>query len=63
MEDAENSITGVDTMFIGVVNRFAYISTGVTKGIKLGATDPLAKTDSQLAAVTTNMALWLDVYR
>ena len=24
MEDAENSITGVDTMFIGVVNRFAY---------------------------------------
>ncbi len=29
MKLAENSITSVNTMYIGVVNRFAYISTVV----------------------------------
>ncbi len=46
MEYAVNSITSVNTMYLGVVNRFAYISTVVTKDMKRVVTGPLVKTDS-----------------
>jgi hypothetical protein len=56
MEDAENSITGVDTMFIGVVTK-DYISTGVTKDMKLGAMGHLIRIYFQHATMTIRKAL------
>ena len=63
MEYAVNSITSVNTMYLGVVNRFAYISTVVTKDMKRVVTGPLVKTDSQPVAMLTKKASWLAVYR
>ena len=63
MEDAVNSITGVNTMLVGVVNRFAYVSTVVTRDMKPVATGHLVRTDSCNAAMLMNTGLWPDVYR
>ena len=43
MEYAVNSITSVNTMYLGVVNRFAYISTVVTRDMLTGRNGPFSQ--------------------
>ena len=63
MEDAVNSINSVNTMYVGMVNRFTYVSTVVTRDMKMVATGHLVRTESRNAAISMNGALWLGVYR
>jgi hypothetical protein len=50
MEDAVNSITSANIMLMGVVNRYAYVSTIVTRDMEPVATGHLVKMGSQSAA-------------
>ncbi len=63
MEDAVNSITSVNTMLVDVINRFAYVSTAVTRDMKPVATGHLVRTGLRSVAMLMNAALWLGVYR
>jgi hypothetical protein len=62
MEDSVNSISSVNTMLVGVVNRFAYVSTVVTRDMKPVARGHLVRTDSRNVANYTSAGLWLGVY-
>ena len=53
-EDAVNSINSVNTMLLGVVNRFAYVSTVVTRDMKQVATGHLVRTGLRSAATLIN---------
>ncbi len=49
-------------MYVGMVNRFAYVSTAVTRDMKPVEIGPLVKTDSRNVVMLMNTALWLGVY-
>ena len=52
MEYKVNSITSANIMYVGVVHRFDYVSTVITKDMRMGAMDHSAKANSQAAAMT-----------